>query len=60
MIRPQPARSRALDPEPPAPKPPAPAALAPGAPDAAPPAWLLLLAAVVAGELLPEVAATIP
>src|ERR1700761_204403 len=47
---------RALDPEPPAPKPPAPAALAPGAPE--PPAWLLL--AVVTGELLPEVAATIP
>jgi hypothetical protein len=44
----------ALDPEPPPPKPPA-----PGAPDADPPAGLLLLA-VATGELPPEVAATIP
>jgi hypothetical protein len=49
---------RALDPEPSAPKPPAPATLAPGAPDAEPLAGPLL--AAVAGELLPEVAATIP
>src|ERR1700761_1344710 len=41
---------RALDPEPPAPKPPA--------PDAAPPAGLMLLV-TAAGVLLPEVAATL-
>src|ERR1700761_6619742 len=45
---------RALDPEPLAPKPPAPAA-----PDAEPPAGLMLLV-TAAGVLLPEVAAAIP